>query len=149
MNTASCHRPKLGLIGKDVNISRSFTFLTESVGDVQRHLTLVLWSGGPSSGPVFCLLNKFRLCSANHRAGYFSNLACDWLSIVWAYSEQETENGPWSCWKSACLFKPNPFLIKIPTLNICFLRVAEMTRFPLVVRLLWAIKINLMLENWS
>ena len=39
--------------------------------------------------------SKLRLCSANHRAGYFSNLACDWLSIVWAYSEQETENGPW------------------------------------------------------
>ena len=39
---------------------------------------------------------KLRLCSANHRAGYFSNLACDWLSIVWAYSEQETENGPWA-----------------------------------------------------
>ena len=40
--------------------------------------------------------SKLRLCSANHRAGYFSNLACDWLSIVWAYSEQETEKGPWS-----------------------------------------------------
>ena len=40
--------------------------------------------------------SKLRLSSANHRAGYFSNLACDWLSIVWAYSEQETENGPWS-----------------------------------------------------
>ena len=39
---------------------------------------------------------KLRLCSANHRAGYFSNLACDWLSIVWAYSEQETENRPWA-----------------------------------------------------
>ena len=37
---------------------------------------------------------KLRLCSANHSAGYFSNLACHWLSIVWAYSEQETENGP-------------------------------------------------------
>ena len=37
---------------------------------------------------------KLRLCSANHRAGYFCNLTCDWLSIVWAYSEQETENGP-------------------------------------------------------
>ena len=46
------------------------------------------------SGPVFCFLlkSKLRLCSANHRTGYFSNLACDWLSIVWAYSEQETEN---------------------------------------------------------
>ena len=40
---------------------------------------------------------KLRLCLANHRAGYFSNLACDWLSIVWAYSEQEIENGPWCC----------------------------------------------------
>ena len=38
--------------------------------------------------------SKLRLCSANHRAGYFSNLACDWPSIVWAYSEQETENRP-------------------------------------------------------
>ena len=37
--------------------------------------------------------SKLRLCLANHRAGYFSNLACDWLSIDWAYSEQETENG--------------------------------------------------------
>ena len=35
--------------------------------------------------------SKLRLCSANHRAGYFSNLACDWLSIVWAYSEQKTK----------------------------------------------------------
>ena len=26
--------------------------------------------------------SKLRLCLANHRAGYFSNLACDWLSIV-------------------------------------------------------------------
>ena len=39
--------------------------------------------------------SKLRLCSANHRTGYFSNLSCDWLSIVWAYSEQETENRPW------------------------------------------------------
>ena len=39
--------------------------------------------------------SKLRLWSANHRADYFSNLACDWLSIVWAYSEQETEKtGP-------------------------------------------------------
>ena len=44
---------------------------------------------------------KLRLCSANHRAGYLSNLACDWLSIVWAYSEQETENRP----RSPCVFK--------------------------------------------
>ena len=38
--------------------------------------------------------SKLRLCSVNHRAGYFSNLACDWLSIVRAYSKQETGNGP-------------------------------------------------------
>ena len=37
--------------------------------------------------------SELRLCSTNHRAGYFSNLACDWLSIVWAHSEQETERG--------------------------------------------------------
>ena len=38
--------------------------------------------------------SKLRLCLANHRAGYFSNLACDWLNIMWAYSVQDTENGP-------------------------------------------------------
>ena len=66
------------------------------------------------SGPIFCLLlrvssdyaqpitgqvtslaqSKLRLCSANHRTGYWRNLSCDWLSTAWAYSEQETENGP-------------------------------------------------------
>ena len=52
---------------------------------------------GLTSRPVFCLL--LGVSSACARpitgAGYFSNLACDWLSIVWTYSEQETENGPW------------------------------------------------------
>ena len=51
---------------------------------------------------ILCLCSKtystlgglFWLCSANHKAGYFSNMACDWRSIDWAYSEQETENGP-------------------------------------------------------
>ena len=38
--------------------------------------------------------SKLRLCSANHRPGYWCNLACDWQSTAWAYSEQETENGP-------------------------------------------------------
>ena len=38
--------------------------------------------------------SKLRLCSAIHRAGYFSNLAWDWPSIVWVYSEQDTEIGP-------------------------------------------------------
>ena len=39
-------------------------------------------------------LSKLRLSSANHRPGYWSNLPCDWPSTAWAYSEQETENGP-------------------------------------------------------
>ena len=34
--------------------------------------------------------SKLRLCSANHRPGYWSNLPCDWPSTAWAYSEQET-----------------------------------------------------------
>ena len=38
--------------------------------------------------------SKLRLCSANHRACYFSNLACDWLSRVRAYCEKKTESGP-------------------------------------------------------
>ena len=38
-------------------------------------------------------LSKLRLCSANHRPGYWSNLPCDWPSTAWAYSEQDTENG--------------------------------------------------------
>ena len=38
--------------------------------------------------------SKLKLRSANHRAGYFSNLACDWLSTVWAYSEIETQSVP-------------------------------------------------------
>ena len=38
--------------------------------------------------------SKLRLCSANHRPGYWSNLPCDWPSTAWAYFEQETENGP-------------------------------------------------------
>ena len=41
-------------------------------------------------------LSKLRLCSANHRPGYWSNQPCDWPSTAWAYSEQETENRPWS-----------------------------------------------------
>ena len=40
------------------------------------------------------VLSKLGLCSVNHMAGYFSNLARNWLSIFWAYSEQEAENGP-------------------------------------------------------
>ena len=38
--------------------------------------------------------SKLGLCSANHRPGYWSNLQYDRPIIAWAYSEQETENGP-------------------------------------------------------
>ena len=31
--------------------------------------------------------SKLRLCSANHRPGYWSNLPCDWPITAWAYSE--------------------------------------------------------------
>ena len=52
---------------------------------------------GPTATRVHFLSltqNKLGLCSANHRPGYWSNLPCDWLSKAWAYSENETENGP-------------------------------------------------------
>ena len=58
--------------------------------------------------------SKLRLCLANHRAGYLSNLACDWLSIVWAYSKQETENGP----RTTGQKEPEPGLIQ-PTTLLC------------------------------
>ena len=44
--------------------------------------------------------SKLRLCSANHRPGYWNNLPCDWPSTAWAYSQQETENGPWNTFDS-------------------------------------------------
>ena len=52
--------------------------------------------GAPWTRAQFLSLawSKLKLCSANHKAGYFSNLACDWLSTAWTYSQQETENGP-------------------------------------------------------
>ena len=34
--------------------------------------------------------SMLRLCSANHRPGYWSNLPCDWPSRAWAYSKQES-----------------------------------------------------------
>ena len=52
--------------------------------------------------------SKYSLCAANHRAGYFGNLACDWLSIVWAYYEQwrgkeiHWMTSPWNLFTSGC-----------------------------------------------
>ena len=63
------------------------------------------------TGPVFCLLLEVRSgCALPITGNYFSNLACDWLSIVWAYSEQqETENGPWYLLKREAL--PDKLLV--------------------------------------
>ena len=58
----------------------------------------LIWSGIAPFWARFLSLpqSKLRLCSANHRPGYWSNLPCDWLSTAWAYSEEKTENRPWS-----------------------------------------------------
>ena len=58
---------------------------------------------------LFLARSNLRLCSANHRPGYFSNLDCDWLSIVWAYSEQEREKGPRPQWVNGCLLDATLF----------------------------------------
>ena len=53
--------------------------------------------------------SKLRLCSANHRPGYWSNLPCDWLNTAWAYSKQGTGNGPRSYqMKTTCDSKSFP-----------------------------------------
>ena len=65
-------------------------------------LQAIIWTSNGSQSCICitkaCLLplarGQLRVCSVNHRSGYFSNLACEWLSIVWAYSKQETEVGP-------------------------------------------------------
>ena len=51
--------------------------------------------------------SKLRLCSANHGVGYFNNLACDLLCIVWVYSAQETRKRALALFLSilAILFK--------------------------------------------
>ena len=36
---------------------------------------------------LYLAQSELRLCSANPRPGYWSNLPCDWLSTAWAYSE--------------------------------------------------------------
>ena len=68
-----------------------------------------------------------RLCLANHRAGYFSNLACDWLIIVWAFSEQETENGPWT----SSAFCVGEFQFIVGSYSWYFYRSSEATDSPL------------------
>ena len=66
--------------------------------------------------------SKLRLCSANHRPGYWSNLPCDWPSTAWAYSGQETENGP-RCRLTAWVHRPftlEPMGMDMQTSCVCF-----------------------------
>ena len=57
--------------------------------------------------------SKLRICSANHRPGYWSNLPCDWLSTAWAYSEQDTiQAHAWWCTWNICSTIINMLLIK-------------------------------------
>ena len=39
-------------------------------------------------------LHLLRQLFTNHRTGYLSNLACEWQSIIWVYSQKGTGNGP-------------------------------------------------------
>ena len=87
----------------------SIRFLSKSKTQlVNQRKQKVAFSPGTAHSPIerdgvqlrqYWILNslawsKLRLCSANHRPGYWSNLPCDWPSTAWAYSEQETENRP-------------------------------------------------------
>ena len=61
---------------------------------------------------LYLAQSRLRLCSANHRPGYLSNLPCDWPSAAWAYSKQETENGLRFSWRAifditACVILPS------------------------------------------
>ena len=64
------------------------------------HISETRWSKPTVTRARFLSLTpgKLRLYSANHRPGYWSNLPYDWPSTASAYSEQETENGPWYWW---------------------------------------------------
>ena len=95
-------KPNGQIWGLEFNLNVCFSFCgnqTISGGDIANSVFHLENSRSRSQQKLTkiwaCFLSlawsKLRLCSANHRAGYFSNLACDWLSIVWAYSKQETE----------------------------------------------------------
>ena len=46
--------------------------------------------------------SKLRLCSANHRPGYWSNLPCDWLSTARDRKQALVLSQEWRCsWSSA------------------------------------------------
>ena len=68
-----------------------------------------LWCGHVTRTCFLSLArSKLRLCLANHRPGYWSNLPCDWPNTAWAYLEQETENGPRNVSLPGILTCPGP-----------------------------------------
>ena len=79
-------------------IQKMTTWETENLADTQscgtKKFMQIVCSSQFRAHFLSLAPSKLRLCSANHRAGYWSNLPCDWLSIAWAYFKQETENGP-------------------------------------------------------
>ena len=71
--------------------SSTDTMMTAKICEAQHGWINFIWACFLSLAP-----NKLRLCSANHRPCYWSNLPCDWTSTAWAYSEQQTEIRPCS-----------------------------------------------------
>ena len=63
--------------------------------------------------------SKLRLCSANHRPGYWSNLPCDWPSTAWAYSEQER--------KWVLVFHEEGFHQSVPSQHVGMISMAQHT----------------------
>ena len=53
---------------------------------ISSKLPIQIGGGGTWARFLSLARSRLRLCSASHRA-------CDWLSIVWAYSKRYTENG--------------------------------------------------------
>ena len=59
--------------------------------------SLGLGSCGPTVSRarfLSCAWSKLRLCSANHRPGYWSNLPFDWPSTVWRRRGRQVSSAP-------------------------------------------------------
>ena len=69
----------------------------------------LLWQASTRTRFLSLAWRKLRLCSANHRPGYWNNLPSDWPSTAWAYSERETENEP----------RSEECQLRLPTLMRC------------------------------
>ena len=90
-----CHHLRNAITLKQLKYFPNFMISSAIKNTVITTCNRKLYGSGNRAWARFLSLarSKLRLCAANHRAGYFSNLACDWLSIVWVYSEQDTEIG--------------------------------------------------------